>query len=410
MDQSSQAANGTLEAPDQAEAIRLLAQRNIFVTQIDPVDGAASPSRSGAVGGRTHDYGATSNAPAARRRLSLRARAMLFDQIATATSAGLPLLTALQSVRDQAETDSLKSLLADLTDRVQGGESLSNAMAAHSNDFSPLHISMIRAGETAGVLDEVTTSLADFCHRDMDLREKIRSASIYPMIVLVLAVVSIAVIVTVIVPNILESVEDNPALLPLPTKILLALSTFMQAWWWLILAIIVGATVSFKRWVNTAEGRYKFDATKLRVPIMGAVIRKASVARFARVLGTLIASGIQILEALQVLRDILGNEALARQIDDVAAALTQGQSVAEPLRATGQFPAMFVQVIDLGEKTGRLDEMLLKAADAYDRETATAIDRAMTILPTVMILGLSAVVAFILVSVLLPIINMQSAI
>ena len=402
IDRARRAAGGLLDAPTRGEAIRVLAARSLFVTDI--VEESATP------GSRARAAGGDVELPAVlKRHVPLRVRAAMLRQLATAVEAGLPLLTAIRAIRDQSEHPAALALLSDLGDRVQAGQSLSEAMAAHRRNFTPLHISMARAGETAGVLEQVLASMADFAERELDIREKVRSAAMYPAIVLALTAGSILVILTFILPRILEAVTDATMVLPLPTRILLSLSTLLRGWGWLLLVGLIVGVWGFRRWLATPDGRLAFDAFKLRIPVLGQTLRKAAVARFARTLGTLSRSGIEILESLRVLRDTLGNEALAREVDGVAAAITQGQPIAEPLGATGQFPAMFIQVTALGERTGRLDEMLLRAADAYDRETAASIQRTMTVLPSIFIVVLSLVVAFILAAVLLPIVQMQAA-
>jgi len=224
---------------------------------------------------------------------------------------------------------------------------------------------MVRVGETAGLLDQVMGHLADFAERELEVRQKIRSAATYPAFVMVLAAVSVVIIVTVILPRVLSAVAENISLL------------------------------------------LAFDRFKLRIPVLGTAVRKVAVARFARTLGTLSKSGIQILEALGVLRDTLGNEALAQRIDEVAAGVTRGQSIAEPLRQTGEFPPLLIQVIAMGEKTGRLDELLLQTAEAYEKETAASIQRVMTLLPAIFIVLMALVVAFVLAAVMLPIVQMS---
>ena len=270
---------------------------------------------------------------------------------------------------------------------------------------------MVRVGETAGVLDQVMGYLADFAERDLDVREKIRSAATYPIFVLALVAVSIVIIVTAILPPVMLVITENvgTTALPLPTRMLLGFSGAMRSFWWLFaiaLALIIWA---FRAWLAGSHGRLSFDRFKLRIPVLGTAIRRIAVARFARTLGTLSKSGIQILDALRILRDTLGNESLAREIDQAAADIRQGGSIAEPLRQTGQFPPLLIQVIAMGEKTGRLDELLLQTADAYEKDTAAAIQRVMTILPAIFIVLLALVVVFVLAAVLLPIIEMQTS-
>ncbi|KKL07702.1 hypothetical protein LCGC14_2583350, partial [marine sediment metagenome] len=198
--------------------------------------------------------------------------------------------------------------------------------------------------------------------------------------------------------------------LPAPTRILLGLSNALRSYWWAFTAVIVAGVWGFRSWLARPAGRLAFDTFKLRIPVLGTALRRLAVGRFARTLGTLSQSGIHIIEALGVLRDTLGNEALARKIDQVAAEIAQGESIAEPLRKSGQFPPLLIQVIAMGERTGRLDELLLQTADAYEKETAAALQRVMTILPAALVVLLALVVVFILAAVLLPIIDMQTAI
>lgn len=407
---------GTVEAPSRQAAISSLLERKVYVTTVAEAEaeGDAGPSR-----GQTRATSSGSSAgvegtitawlrSASWKGIGLRGVTGLFRQLATALEAGLPLLTALRVVREQSESAAMGELVDDLARRVEAGDAFSDALAAHRGVFTPLHVSMARAGETAGVLDEVMGSLADFAERDLETRERIRSASVYPAMVLALAVLSVGVIVAFILPRIMETIGDNPDLLPLPTRILMGISDGLRAWWWLGLIGIGLGVWGFRRWTATAEGRLTFDSWKLRVPILGKTLRLIAVGRFARALGTLSKSGIQIVEALVVLRDTLGNEAMGQAIDRVQAGVTQGQPIAEPLRESGQFPPMFIQVVSLGEKTGRLDQLLLRAADSFDKDTTTSIQRTMTALPALFIVLLALLVTFILAAVLLPIISMQT--
>jgi type II secretory pathway component PulF len=400
LDGEGRSVTGHIEAPGRGEAIAQLAQRRLFVTEIAGGPAAAPVAARGAVSFRL----------GMRRRVRPRARAAMLRQLGTALQAGLPLLSALKVVQEQAESPATRLLMEDVAGRVQGGESLSEAMKAHPREFSALEASMVRVGETAGVLDQVMTYISDFAERDVETRQRIRTAATYPAFVLGLAGVSVIVIVTCILPRVIATVTEGvgTAALPTPTRILMGVSGALTSYGWLMLAALAGAVWGFRSWVSRPQGRLAFDSFKLRVPLLGNAIRRIAVARFARTLGTLSKSGIQILESLRVMRDTLGNEALARKIDRVADSITQGESIAEPLRQTGEFPPLLTQVIAMGEKTGRLDELLLQTADAYEKDTAAAIDRVMTILPAMLIVLLALVVAFILSAVLLPIIEMQT--
>jgi len=397
LDRKGGMATGGIEAADRAEALAVLAGRDLFVTEIAQQSFAASGWLKWAPWGRT---------------VRPRVKAAMMRQLATALEAGLPLLTALRTVQEQAHTPALRELVSDMASRVQHGQSISDAMAAHPRVFSRLEASMTRVGETSGMLDEVMGYLVDFCERDLEVREQVRSAATYPVFVLSLALVSVVIIVTLILPRVVGAVAEGaqPAALPAPTRLLLGLSHLLVSYGWLIALGVIAALTALVRWGRTPPGRLALDGLKLRLPLYGTAVRRLAAARLARTLGTLSRSGVNILEALGVLRDTLGNEALAREIDKVAADITQGQSIAEPLRKTGQFPPLLTQVIAMGEKTGRLDELLLRAAQTYEKETASAIQRVMSILPAVLIVLMALVVAFILAAVLLPIIEMETSI
>jgi type II secretory pathway component PulF len=399
LDRQGRAVSGTTAADSRGGAIAALAEEGIFVTDVS--DGVQPAQKA---------HGEPASRPGRHRRVPPRVKASMLRQLATALQAGLPMLPALRVVHEQAESEALAELAADLAQRVQGGESLSGALEAHPRQFNRLEVSMARVGETAGLLEQVMGHLADFAERDLEVRERIRSAATYPAFVLVLAAIAVVIVVTVIVPRVMAALADNVTVLPAPTRALLALSEFLQSYGLLLLAALGLGIWAFRRWLSKPAGRLAFDAFKLRIPVLGTALRRVAVARFARTLGTLSRSGIQILEAFRVLRDTLGNEALARKLDEVAAGITQGQSIAEPLRRTGQFPPLLIQVIAMGEKTGRLDDLLLQTASAYEKETDAAIHRVMTVLPAVFIVLMALVVAFVLAAVLLPIVQMETSV
>ncbi len=408
LDESGQPTAGELEAAGEAQVVSQLAAQGVYVTQVDALGVAGGVAGGGGEADASSGFDWRGWLGGG---VSLRSRAAMFGQIATALEAGLTLLHALRVVEEQAESEPVRRLVGDLAQRVQGGEALSDAMAAQGRLFTPLHVAMVRAGETAGVLDEVMASLASFAERELAVRERIRSAATYPMIVIALVVVSVVVIMVWVAPTILDSMVQEGRPLPLPTRLLLAVSGFFTSGWAVLAALAAGAGwYWFVQWVRTAEGRLKWDRFKLALPIVGPTLRKVAVGRFARTLATLTGSGIQILEALHVLRDTLGNEAMARTVDEVRGAITQGESIAEPLRKTGQFPPLFIQVIALGEQTGKIDELLLRAADAYERETTAAIDRTMSVLPALLIVALTVVVGTVLAAVLLPIVSMSAGV
>ncbi len=388
-----------VSAPSRPRAIELLTERGSLVTDINTREETGSPDQSMSIGSLF-----------ATRRVSARARTSMLRQLSVALGAGLTLLTALQVVEQQAETPALRDLAGDLAERVRTGESLSEAMRAHPEVFSRMQVSMAGAGEAAGALDRIMASLADFAERDQDIREKMRSAAVYPLIVVGLAMISTLVIVLFIMPRLMETIAETGSQLPLPTRILMAtVSTARSPVGLLIALTVVVASVLAFRWSRTPGGHFTIDRWKLKLPVVGTAVRRVAVARFARTLGTLTASGIQIVEAMTIVRDTLGNEVLSCALDEAIAGIVRGQSIADQLRDTGQFPHLLIQVIAMGERTGKLDQMLMGTADSYDKETAEALDRVMTVVPVVIILVLALFVAFILASALLPIMTMDFA-
>jgi type II secretory pathway component PulF len=391
---AGQTVRGTVRAAARADAIEQLLTQGRYVTRIEPRSVAGHAAGS-----------------AGRRRgkaVVPRQRLALLRQLSVGLSAGLPLVQALAVVKDQAEHAGVAELTGDLVERVTRGDALSEAMAAHPGVFSAMQISMTRAGETAGALDQMMGSLSDFAERDLELREKLRAAAMYPMMVVGLGVVSIAVIVLFILPRIMVVVAETGGDLPWPTRVVMAVTEGLRTPGGAVAAALlaVGA-VALWRWTRTEEGRLAVDGLKLRLPVVGTAVRRVAVSRFARTLGTLAGAGIQIVPAMRIVRDTLGNEVLARHLDTAADGVERGQSIADELRSSGQFPQLLIQVIAMGERTGRLDSLLMQTADSYDKETASALDKMMSILPVLIILVLALFVAFILAAALLPIMGMD---
>ncbi|MHC4464106.1 MAG: type II secretion system F family protein [Planctomycetota bacterium] len=333
------------------------------------------------------------------------------NQLSTALRAGLPLLNGLQIIGDQQHKPVMKGLLAELAKSVSSGQSLSESMSVHEEIFSPLYLSMIRVGETGGILEQTSTQLAEILSRDEKVKTNMKNASAYPIFVLGLGLASVVVIITWILPQILNTISGGLAMLPWPTQVLIRISAFTRGMLttfqgWLFIAAVVAGLYYLRRWMKTA-GKIKWDALKLRLPVLGSVLRTIAVGRFARTLGALTKGGVTILEALGVVRDTLGNELLAREIDGVAEKVKAGTSLAGPLETSGYFPPLLVQIVSIGEQTGRLDELLLNAADTFDDEADAAITRFMAIFPAVLILILALVIAFIIAATLLPIVVME---
>jgi type II secretory pathway component PulF len=270
---------------------------------------------------------------------------------------------------------------------------------------------MVRVGETGGILEQTSAQLGEMLVREEKIKTNMKNASAYPVFVLVLGLVSVTLVMTLILPKIIASLGSDLSVLPLPTKILMGLSGFVKGLFttffgWIVLAGIVVGFHYLRKWIKN-EGRLQYDTLLLKIPILGSVLRTISVGRFARTLGALTMGGVTILEALKVVRDTLGNELLGREIDVVAEKVKRGEPVADPLEASGYFPPLLVQIVAVGEQTGKLDELLLNAADTFDAEADAAVNRFMSIFPALLILLLAVIIGFIIAATLLPIVMMQ---
>lgn len=328
-------------------------------------------------------------------------------QLSAALRAGLPILSAIDIIQAQQIKPAMRDLLGELSKSVSTGESLSEAMAKHPTIFSKLYVSMISVGESGGILDQTIIQLSKLLVRDEKIKTNMKNAMAYPLFVLLLAVASVIVVLTWVFPKMIETIQGSVKLLPWPTRMLMGLSDFLIGYGWL-LAIVVGLAVyGFIAWKRSDAGRLKLDGILLRVPILGAVLRAIAVGRFARTLGALTKSGINILPSLGVVRDTLGNEVLGRQIDHVAERVKTGEPVATPLAESKLFPPLLVQIVSIGEQTGKIDELLTTAADTFDEEADAAITRFMAVFPAMMIAMLAVVIGFIIMATLLPIMTMD---
>lgn len=396
---SGEAVEGVIGAVDRRSAVAELAAQGLFASHLDE---KAESSRAGA---------GLAGAVKAGRLFSMRVTGkdllVMTTQLSTALRAGLPMLKAIEILHAQQQKPAVSKLLAHLAHAVSTGESLSDAMAERPDCFSQLYVSMVRVGETGGLLEKTMTQLTGLIARDVHIKRSMKNAAAYPIFVLTFGVISVIVVLTKILPKIIETISETRALLPLPTRILMGISDFLVAYGWLVGLLLAAAIWAFVRWKNTEKGRLRWDGFKLKIPVLGAVLRTIAVGRFARTLGALTESGITILYALGIVRDTLGNEVLGREIDAVAVKVKGGDSVAEPLAASGLFPPLLVQIVAMGEQTGKLDELLLNAADTFDADADEAVTRFLAVFPAFLIMLLALVVGFIIAATLLPIMGMD---
>lgn len=402
--ETSSSSAAVIEAPDRASAIRALLARGETPIRIDEDSGASQPGdRAGAAQAPIASF--LSNRPVTRAQMT-----MFIRELATAVNAGLPLVQALRTIARQKRTPAQQAMLNRLIDAVEHGQPLSEAMRAHGRPFTDLIISLVSAGELAGRLGEVLSQAARLLDRDAKLRSSLMSALLYPAIIAGAVSIAIVIVVSVIVPRVLAAVAGQLAVLPLPTRIVQGVAGFIGSYWWLIVITLILGAVAIRRTLAQPGPRLAFDRAMLRLPVIGGALRDVAVARFTRTLATLISAGLPVVASLRVTRDVLGNRALRHAIDDVCEQVAAGRTIAEPLERSGWFPPILTQIVGLGEQTGKLDEMLDQAAAAFEDKTEQSIKVITTIIPPALIIILACLVGFVVLSILLPLIELQESI
>jgi type IV pilus assembly protein PilC len=324
-------------------------------------------------------------------------------QFATMINAGLSLTKCLSILAAQSDSKELREIIAQLGHDVEAGQSLSEAMSKHSKVFPPMFVNMVKAGETGGVLDEVLVRVADLFEQEASLRARIKSAMTYPIAMGALVMLILVAMLVFVVPTFEKMFSDMGGELPIATRILVGISNGATSWPGLIFVVVVVALiVAFKQWTSTESGRYIWDGIKLRIPIIKQVVRKGAIARFTRTFGTLVAAGVPILSALDIVADTSGNAVVARAIRKARSAVKEGEMIAKPLAESPVFPSMVVQMIAVGEETGALDQMLSKVADFYDEEVSNTVDSLTSIIEPVMMATLGGVVGLVVVALYMP--------
>ena len=343
----------------------------------------------------------------ALQRVKTAELAHMTRQLATLLAANIPLVEALTALGEQVENPLLKKAIPQIKEKVVEGRRLHDAMSAYPAIFNDLYIYMIQAGETSGALEQVLARLADFTEYQAELKSKVTGAMMYPVIMSLVGSALMLYLLISVVPKIVSIFKDAKAILPLPTRILMAVSGFAQGYWWLLLILAVVGGFFFRRYAKTVEGRTRLDRLSLSAPIFGPLFRKIAISRFSRTLGTLLRSGVQLIPALDIVKHVVNNRVLSGAIEATQGSVREGESIAEPLRRSGQFPPMVIHMISVGEKTGALESMLEKVADSYDNEVNTTVANLTTLLEPLMILVMGGVVSFIVLSILLPILKMS---
>jgi general secretion pathway protein F len=343
------------------------------------------------------------------RRVGGTDLAIATRQLATLIGAGIPLLEALGALTEQVEGARLKSAISQVRDRVNEGASLADALS-QTAIFGDLYISMVRAGETGGALEQVLERLADYLESQVRTRNKVVSIMIYPAMMFTVAIGVVIALVTVVLPQITQLLDSLNQPLPFYTLAIIGLSNLLREYWWALLLVVAVAIVIFRAAVRTERGRMSFDAFKLRMPLFGKILRQLALARFTRTLSTLLAGGIPIVKALDISKHVANNTVLGAAVETAREAITEGASIAAPLRRSGHFPPMVTHMVDVGERSGELEAMLAKVADTYDEQVENSVSRLTALLEPLLILIMVGLVLAIILATLVPLLEITSAI
>ena len=333
---------------------------------------------------------------------------LITRQLATLTRSGISLVESLTAIIDQADKPDLKTALIDVREQVNQGLSLADAFGRHPKYFDTLYRNMVHAGEQSGTLEQVLGRLADFMSAQNRLRSKVMSAMAYPAVMAVMGIVIIGVMMVVVVPKMTSIFQTfGKEMLPLPTRALIATSDFVQGFWWLLLALLVLGVFAFRRWKRTPKGELKWHGFVLWAPIFGSLAMMTAISRFAKTLSTLLASGVPLLTAMDITKGVLGNAVLQQVVIDASSSIREGESIAEPLKASGRFPPLVTHMIAVGERSGQLEEMLENVALSYDAQVETRVATLTSLLEPLMIVLMGLGAGSIAVAILLPLMQMS---
>jgi type IV pilus assembly protein PilC len=418
LDARGEESTGLLEASSTNEAIGQLRQAGYFPTSVyeetkSSPDGKAvkeARNRAAKMARITRPRGKTNIVLFQRKKIKPKILMIFTRQLATLIDSGLPLLRSLNVLTKQERDSVLKNTINKIADAVQGGNTFSDALALHPRIFNDLYVNMVKAGEVGGVLELVLNRLAEFQEKAAKIKNKVVAAMVYPAIVMTMAVAIMGFLLVFIVPKFEAIFHDMLGNKPLPviTQFVINVSKLVQNHWLVIIGLVVAIVAGYKFVNRTTPGRYLVDRVKMHLPLFGDLNRKTAISRFSRTLGTLVTSGVPILQALNITRETAGNMVIARAISQVHDSVKEGESIVQPLEASRAFPPMVISMIDVGEETGKLPDMLLKIADVYDDEVDNAVAALTSMLEPIMIVFLAVIVGTIVLALFTPLISIIS--
>ena len=391
-DKSGKFVEGDVTAPDYNAAVQQIRQLNYFPVKVAEAKSSARISA-----------GLKLSLPNWGSKVSTKDLMTLTQQLSTLVDSGLTLDEGLSTLVKLAETEEIRSILADIRKQVHAGSSFADALEKHPDVFSNLYVNMIRAGEAGGIVSEALDRLAIFLEKSVELKANIQSAMVYPAILGLVGGSAVIILITFVVPQLSQLFEDMGAALPLPTQIMLGLSSLIINYWPLLILGTLGSVGAFTFYIKTDKGRYWWDGLLLKLPLFGSLIQKVEVSRFSLTMATLLKSGVPILQAMKIVQSILINRVISDAIGNINQSLKRGKGLSGPLEEAGVFPPMAVHMITVGETSGALDEMLTKVSQTYDKEVAQAIKQVISLIEPFMILFMALIIGFIVVSMLLAI-------
>jgi general secretion pathway protein F len=398
VDPQGKVVEGTIEAAEVPLVVARLHDRGLI-----PINIGASADGARA---RTTRIALPSLPAFGKRRIKQRDLLVLTQQLSALVSSGLPLDRSLATVAELADNPELKRIHTEVLHAVQGGKSLAEALGQHKA-FPSLYVNMVRAGELGGFLELVLQRLTEYLERGQQLRDDVSGAMIYPLVLTGMLGASMIFLLVFVLPKFSALFAGMGTAMPLPARIVMAISDLVRSYWWVGILLVAAVVAGFRWWVGNPRGRYRWDQLKLRIPLVGAVLRKMEVASLSRTLGTLLKSGVPMLQALGVVKDIAGNQVIARSLGEVEIGVREGAGVADPLARSGVFPTLAIQMISVGEETGKLDELLLRVADHFDRDVRVQIQQFTRLLEPALILIMGIGVGTIVVSMLMAIFSVN---
>lgn len=401
VDQKGNKVKKEVNADDRDDAMAQIKEMGLYPTKVKESAGGGGPAAVAQTGGdkkkgKVFTIGG----------VGLGLLTQFTQQLSTLQDAGLPIVRSLKILEGQQKPGVLKNALMDVAEDVESGATLSEAMGKHPKCFDRLYVGMIKAGEAGGVLDTILDRLALFMEKSLKLKKKVIGALIYPIVVTVVAVGILAGIMTFVIPAFKKMFEETGIPLPAITELLINVSSFVANYWFLLPAFPIALVLAVKLTASHPKGKYMLDKFTLYMPVFGTILHKSTISRFCRTLGTLISSGVPILESLSITRESTSNDVIAKAIDDVHASIREGESIARPLQDAGVFDDMMINMVDIGEETGELDKMLVKIADNYDDDVDIAVESLSSIIEPILIVGMGGAVGFIVIALFLPLISL----